>query len=418
MVPVTLHSLLVALFVSWVLMVPAVQAGTEQNPEITDAPDDSTNPIPGDDFGSFWIDEVLGATSEGAPALVFRLKVGGDFNHRPSFFALSERFRVSFAGPPAAMQGAAELYVHFSPSNPSTGPQATPNPTEESVSCRLGRAATAGASAPIAEEITLESVFVDDPNFGCLVPLDILKVAGGDKLTGFVGKQQLVTRGPLSGAPPQGGDNIPPTVLTTFDTAPDTGAGRDFVVPGGAASAANPTSFVLLSGNAVGNTTSYATATTQAVQFNWTSTLRAADIQLAATLANGTVSFVVLDAANATVARQVFAATGNVTVKARDAAPGAWRIFVNATAFQGKAAFAIAAPVVASSSSSSSGAPAPSGGSASASASSSGAVVSGGAEGASSDSGSSSSAKGTPGPAFVTVLAGVAFAVALRRRRP
>ncbi|MEK6985133.1 MAG: hypothetical protein AABX89_01960 [Candidatus Thermoplasmatota archaeon] len=395
-------------------MAPVVQAGTEQNPEVTDATDDSDNPIPGDDLGSFWIDDVLGATSEGAPALVFRLKVGGDFNHRPALFALSERFRVSFVGPATAMQGAAELYVHFSPSNPNTGPNATPNPMQESVSCRLGRAAAAGASAPIAEEITLESVFVADPNFGCLVPLEILGVVGGDKLTGFVGKQQLVTRGPLSGAPPQGGDNIPPTVLATFDTAPDTGAGRDFVVPGGAAPTGNPTSFVLLTGNAVGNTTSYATATTQAVQFNWTTTLEAADIRLAATLSNGTVSFVVLDAAGATLARQVFAATGNVTVNARDAAPGAWRILVNATAFQGEAAFTIAAPAATSPSSSSSGAPASSSNAASAAASSSESAVPDGGTGSS--SGSRSSEKGTPGIGILALLAGVALAVVVRRR--
>lgn len=393
------------------LAVPA-QAGTEAAPEVTDADDDSTSPVPGADIVLFWIDDALGATSDGKPALALHLTLAGDINHRPALFAFSERFRVSFvASNPAAMQGAAELYVNIAPSNPSQSVQVTsvPNPTAESVSCKFGRAPAAGASADIPAEATLEPIFPSGTHFGCLLPLETLGAANGDKLTGFVIHQQLVTRGPLSG-----GDDIEPRVLGTFDTAPDSGAGLDYAIAGGSSGSAAPV-YTVLTGATVTNTTRFAAATTQATQFNWTSALRAGTVALDVQGVNGTLSFVVLDGANQTVLRKVFAPGGNLTQAFEGAAPGDWRILVNATSFEGNVTFSIgptASPSGSQTGSSSAAPGSPGKGPTGTAGPGSGAGGNGTSSGTTSAAG-----KDTASPGLLAGLAAVAVAVLASRRR-
>lgn len=213
-------------------LVQPAQAGTEEAPEIQDPAGDSIFPA-GHDIVAVWIEQTPVDVPDAGPALHLRVRVAEDFQHAPALFASATRYRISFSSDDVTMlpAGAVEAYVNLSPScvSSSVVVTAAPNCTEESVSCRFGTTAATGGSAPLAEELALTSSFDEATLFGCLLPLSMLGTFGeGDSLTSLVLAAQLVSRGPLSGAPPTGGDNVPVTVVETWDRAPDEGVGQDF----------------------------------------------------------------------------------------------------------------------------------------------------------------------------------------------
>ncbi|MHB1261514.1 MAG: hypothetical protein ACYC2H_07340 [Thermoplasmatota archaeon] len=222
-------------------LVQPVSAGTEEAPEIQDPAGDSGSPA-GHDIVAVWIEATPVEVPDVGPSLHFRVRVAEDFQHTPALFAFGTRYRISFTSddPGALPAGAAEAYVHLSPSCASTSVVVTTAPTctTESVSCRFGAPATAGASVDIPEEIVLTSSFDEPTLFGCLLPLSLLgSFSEGDSLTNLLLQAQHVVRGPLSG-----GDDLPPTVIETWDRAPDEGVGQNFFfgTPAGGGNTTDP----------------------------------------------------------------------------------------------------------------------------------------------------------------------------------
>jgi MYXO-CTERM domain-containing protein len=372
-----------------------VHAGTEADPEVVDPADDAAQaPQAGQDIVKVWIDDALTATAaDGAPALFLHLETAADFEQAPSFFALSERYHVTFVPSSGVPAGGVEAYINLSPTR-GDGPQGAPGAGDEAAGCKFGTAAKAGGSAAIADEVAGEGVQESDHQFGCRLPLALLPgFAAGSSVTGLVATLQLVQRGPLNGAPPEGGDQAGVNVLQTFDTAPDTGAGRAYALVGG------PNLLrATLNGTRVDLHHSFNATQSRTYVYNWTQGPANATVRLDVH-GEGNATVQVRDAANATLFQRTLhegSATVNVTGQA-----GRWTLTLNYTAFQGNLTLAIeprAAPPVTTVS--------PSGtGTADTTRPSSGSTS------------SSSSTKGSPTVGLALLLAGLGVALAARRRR-
>src|SRR5687767_12572626 len=140
-----------SLFLALSLLVATpTHAGTEAAPEVSDSGTDSTHPIDGMDIVAVWIEPELTEVPDQGPALHIRLRVAADFEHIPAFFALQNRYRISFVPSEGLPSGAVEAYVNLSPSRSSTSAVVTTVPNgPESVSCRFQTATAAGASAAL-----------------------------------------------------------------------------------------------------------------------------------------------------------------------------------------------------------------------------------------------------------------------------
>ncbi len=172
-----------------------------------------------------------------------------------------------------------------------------------------------------------------------------------------------------------------------------------------------------LTGATAQATKAFANATTQQIQYNWTSSLTQAVLNVSATRSAGNLTVTILDGANKTLLKRTFGATGTERITA-SAKAGAWRILVNATGFSGSLAFTIAAPAAASGTASSAAASSSGGTQSGASSGTGGTDASGDASASGGASGSgSSSGKGTPAPGLLLALVALAAAMVLARRR-
>ncbi len=217
--------------------------------------------------------------------------------------------------------------------------------------------------------------------------------------------------------------------LVVDDAAPDTKSDRNaadsfgsYVVGGGSATGSTtPTKvYRILTGAAVNDTTTFATATTQTLQLNWTSALTNTLASINATVQAGSVNVTVVDGAGKVLFKYAF--TKNEAVASFGASKaGAWRIFLNTTGFKGSVHVKLA-PSTVTSTGPSSGAPVSPGASSNGAGGTGGAAGSGGATGASGTDGAaggsdSSSKKGTPGFELILALAAMAAGLLAARRR-
>jgi hypothetical protein len=380
------------------LAAPAL-AGTEADPEITDPSDDAGDaPQAEQDIVKVWVDDALTATeADGSPALFFHVETAGDSQQAPAFFALSERYRVSFVPSTGVPGGGVEAYVNISPTR-ANGPGGAPAAGAESVSCKFGTATEAGGSAPLASEGAAEGVQESASVLGCRLPLALLPGFGaGSSIAGLVATLQLVQRGPLSGTPPAGGDQAGVNVLETYDTAPDSGAGRLFVLAGGAGllrGTLNGTSAVI---HHAFNATQGAT-----YLYNWTTNATALSLSVDVHATNGTANVTVTDGAGKVAFNQSLSGTLTQTVPLNQTTAGNWTIAIRYTAFAGRLNLTIAPTV----------APPPTTTSTSTTASSS----TTGHTTTTSATATSTTKKGTPSLGVAFLLAGLGLAVCLRRR--
>lgn len=218
----TLQVVLVALL----LAAPAVLAGTQADPEIADGAGDTEHPDAGRDIAAFWIDDQLVDIPDVGPGLAFNLLMAGAYSHTPAMFAFHEDIRVGFKlSKPGVLSGDEEAYISFRPSMATT----TGTPGDQTLACRFGIGPSEGAFDSLSEEQAITGEFAK-PLYRCFVPTLLLGdfYMGTDQIVNLHIDYRQIVRGPLSGAPPAGGDNIPPTTVRTYDVAPDSGYGRPF----------------------------------------------------------------------------------------------------------------------------------------------------------------------------------------------
>lgn len=320
-----------------------VHAGSLEDPEITDAADDSASPVAGQDVAAFWIDDqpVLSPAETPEMSLRFNLLFAGDYEHTPAFFAASVRYRVSFLPSIGLPDGAVEGYVHISPSraNLATPVTAVPGGGGEVVSCRFGAPSTEGESLPIAAELPLAGEVVSGTHMACYLPLTALPGLGnGTSIGNLLVQQQLVQRGPLSGDPPTGGDQIGVNVLETFDIAPDEGFGREYITGGATAVTVVEET---LSGVEANVNLSFDEATTVLHAYAWETTEGNLTFRHVANLTSGQVAVRILDATNSSVLDLMDASVANDGLPVTGV-PGGWRIEVSFTEFNGTFTFSLA----------------------------------------------------------------------------
>lgn len=216
---------IVAALTACLLFMPAAQAGTAEDPEITDAGDDSGSPSPGMDVDAAWIEPAV--AEGGTDAIQFMVHTSGDFQHVAAFFAAHQQFRLGFVVDPMPAN-VAEYYLALRPSCPTESVVVTsaPDCTAESVSCSLGMAAEKEGFQDLSSEQSIASVFPAGDTMGCVLPIAMMSgYQAGSTVQDFYVLHQLVVRGPLSG-----GDTIGPEVIDVFDRAPDEGFGRAWAV--------------------------------------------------------------------------------------------------------------------------------------------------------------------------------------------
>ena len=109
------------------------------------------------------------------------------------------------------------------------------------------------------------------------------------------------------------------------------------------APATGAVSAVLNGTEATGNLT-FAAATTANYTYSWDTNLTAADLEINATVGNGSAVLRVVDGKNATLVNHTISATGPSSLPIASAAPGNWSIEIAFTDFVGNLTFRVGAP--------------------------------------------------------------------------
>ncbi|MEA3189764.1 MAG: hypothetical protein QOD77_346 [Thermoplasmata archaeon] len=290
---------------------PAVQAGSATDPEITDPAGDGDSSYSGAagqrDLVAVWIDDAL-VDVEGGKAFRLHALNSEDIDHWGSLLAVHERIRVGFVPTAGLADGAVEAYVYI---RPSVATSSGGTPGTEFVTCRGGFATAAGGSENINTEATFTASFAG-AEFVCDVPLSFLPgfdPAAGGRLNGLYATFEVVSRGPVSGNPP-GSEVNPPRVLETADRAPDDGVGRPWPAPG-SLPAGDAGLNLTLKGAAVEFGGSFPNATTRVDRYSWPDA--GATIRLAynATVEAGTLRLVAMKADGTELLNRSVSATGS-----------------------------------------------------------------------------------------------------------
>lgn len=207
------------IWVALLLMVPAVHAGSVDDPEVTDPTGDSIDDIK--DILKVWIEDGIVIDSEGRESLVVALQLAVDDPDMSSLFALHERVRIAFKGDFPGAPDAHEFYVL---AQPNVGTQTETG--EARFICNFGMAPEEGGSADISTEMGMDEGEWDGAMFECILPLEFIggEAAYGQTLSDIWAVYQVVQRGPTSSEDEAGVNTH------DLDRAPDSDYGRDYVV--------------------------------------------------------------------------------------------------------------------------------------------------------------------------------------------
>ncbi len=211
------------------LVVPMAQAGTEASPEISDSSSDSSHSSGARDVVAVWIEDEL-VDLGGEPSLHIRVRVADDHDHEAQFHAHQIRYRIGFVPSEGLPSGAVESYVYMRPGLEGTNAVIISLPVGggETNNCKFGVAEEVGGVQDIDEEIDVGASFDEPTLFGCILPLSVLGASASVEINDLYIDVQRVVRGPTSGGLTAGtvpADKIPPTVVESYDRAPDTGFG-------------------------------------------------------------------------------------------------------------------------------------------------------------------------------------------------
>ncbi len=318
---------LVALFM--VTLQANVHAGSPEDPEITDADNDTTGSDGDQDIVRAWIQE----STEFPGSLEFFVESKGNFEHPPSYYANHVRysFRFTPSNPDGLPSGAAEAYINLRPTRSAPAPNVYVG--DDTLECRFGFAPTPGGSADLESEGEIASIFEDGNLFGCRLGFGQLGSFGpGHSITAPYVLLQEVTRGPTSG-----GDEIPVTVRNTWDRAPDDGFGRPFQIP----LPPQPDELGETWQDLTGNTTSISDAFTQpngtnAIRhYNWSAPEAVQITYTADNVTNGSVTLTIIDLLEETLLKATLTGNHTETVLLENITAGMWSITTNYNLYVG-----------------------------------------------------------------------------------
>ncbi len=333
---------------------PTAPAGTQEAPEISDPDNDSDHPDPNRDIINVWIEPIHDLEKDpiNPVAIRFNLQIPGEFQHAPAFFALHEAYRINFKTLyPGGINGEGDDSGEFAPNSkqayimmrPSNA--ATSGSTQQTLPCAFGIADSEGGFQDLASETSLGSHNHEGDIFWCDLPLALIGMSNRPDtihLGGLYATQSLIARGPTNA-----GDQIGQNVITTFDRAPNSGFGTDFMLPlewPADTVVLNDTYEDILGDRVAIHEDFNQTPTTVKRTYNWTTTATNVTIAYDAATAAGEVSLEIRDGLDLTVLEGTL--SSNFTdEQVLDVAAGNWTIIVTYTDYPGTFNLTIDPPV-------------------------------------------------------------------------
>lgn len=242
-------------------------------------------------------------------------------------------FRATLAGEPSTVSAGSRLYFGF-----------TTDAGDVVGGCNYSGTPT---TRNIGEAIAPDACVVAGAVVYAIYAYETIETAMGMTITQIWG----FTDGCVPNAGCLPGDTAPGGVAN--QGWPATTFGADYALTGctraaGCAGSAASGPVETLNGTTVSVGRTFTNVTTTTDTFVWTTNLTAAQVDLNATVGNGSVHLTIVDGANATVVNRTIDTTGVLTIPIESAAPGNWSIVVAYSNFTGNLTFSVGAipPVV------------------------------------------------------------------------